>query len=57
METKKYLEMINKSLWDKRIINLWQSLSEETKSVEIPEFPKILKKIIKIDFNILNKKK
>ena len=43
METKKYLEMINKSLWDKRIINLWQSLSEETKSVEIPEFPKILK--------------
>ena len=42
-ETKKYLELIKKDKWDKRVIDLWKLLSLETKKIEIPDFPEKIK--------------
>ena len=42
-ETKKYLELIKRDKWDKRVIDLWKLLSMETKKIEIPDFPKKIK--------------
>ena len=38
-ETKKYLDLIDRENWDSRVVDLWKSLSLETKRIEIPDIP------------------
>jgi len=41
-QTNKYLKMIDDTYLDKRITDLWNSLSRESNGIKVPEFPKKL---------------